>query len=1401
MSFFEPLSSMVDPSRPGLFEQLLHDRILVIDGAMGSMIHRFEPTEADYRGERFKSHPIDLKNASDVLVLTQPQMIASIHRQYLEAGADIIETDSFNANIVSMEEFGLADLTYELNQTAAELARSVAEEFTKQNPAKPRFVAGSIGPTKIMLSYNADKPGYRPVTFDQMVDSYAVQIRGLLDGGVDLLLPETSFDTLNMKACLYAIQQVFEQVGRKVPVMVSGTIFNGGVTLTMQTLEAFWAALSHAPMTSVGLNCALGPKQMRPYVETLSQTANRYISCYPNAGMPDGMGGFDSTPPEFAGIIREFAENGWVNIVGGCCGTTPDFIRAVSQAVAGITPRRIPDTPHWSTYSGSQALVIRAEGLELRAKGQTEEVPASDSPSLSPQPLALSPNPFLVIGERTNVTGSKKFARLIRDKQYEEALQVARQQVESGANMIDVNMDEGLLDSEQEMVHFLNLIADDPDIAKVPVMVDSSKFSVIEAGLKCLSGKGVVNSISLKEGEQKFLEQALTIRKYGAATVVMAFDEEGQAADCFNKVRICQRAYKLLTEKIGFPPEDIIFDANILTVGTGMEEHANYAVEYIEAVRQIKATCPYAKTSGGVSNVSFSFRGNELVREAMNAAFLYHAINAGLDMGIVNAGQLAVYDEIDKELLEYVQDVLLNRRPDATDRLLTYSDELKARGTKKVEGEAAIEEWRTGTIEARLQHALLKGVTDYIDEDTEEARVKYGRPLEVIQGPLMAGMNVVGRLFGEGKMFLPQVVKSARVMKKAVAYLQPFMEAEKEEKAKGLELSAKGQKEDAPSAESSPSLSPQPSALSTSRGKILIATVKGDVHDIGKNIVAVVLRCNNFEVMDLGVMVACDKILETAKKEGVDIIGLSGLITPSLDEMVFVAKEMQRQGFTTPLLIGGATTSAKHTAVKIAQHYAQPVVHVVDASLSVPAVESLLDPSRKEEFAAKNRASQDRDRANFAGMQANRKLVPYIEALARRFATDWKTVDIPTPAFLGTKVLDNYPLEELVRYIDWSPFFMTWELRGKYPRIFEDAVVGVEAKKLYDDARALLDRIVNEKLLTARGVYGFWRASTVGDDIHVYGLEKPAVVSRPGVEESLKKFEQYLYSRDMQFSVDRRVVAEIALKSRSQFTAEELVPRIPRANRRSPATVHRTVRLLAETGLLSMFGEGEGALYAPRTQLISDELARSPEPLACFPMLRQQWEREGQKDFRSLADYVAPADSGRTDYIGAFAVTTGIGCDELSNKFEHELHDDYQSIMTKALADRLAEAFAERIHKQAREDWAYGHAEVLTTDDLIDEKYRGIRPAYGYPACPDHTEKHKLFQLLNAENATGIVLTDSYAMHPAASVSGLLFAHPQARYFSVDKITQDQIEDYARRKNTPIEEIERWLSPNLGYDS
>ncbi len=1267
-----------------LLHTLLEDRILILDGAMGTMVHRYQPTEETYRGEPFKSHPIDLKNAADVLVISQPQMIREIHRQYLEAGSDIIETNSFNSNIVSLREFQLDQLTHELNRTAAELARSVADEFTKQNPSKPRFVAGSIGPTKVMLSFNADKPGERPVTFDEMVDSYAEQVRGLLDGGVDLLLPETSFDTLNMKSCLVAIERVFAEKGRRVPVMISGTIFTGGRTLTGQSLEAFWTSLSHYPALSIGLNCALGPAQMRPYVELMSNLSSRFISCYPNAGMPDGMGGFNANADEVAGHIHEFAKNGWVNIVGGCCGTNPDYIRKIVAAVEGLKPRRIPQGNGWSVFSGRERTEIRPDSN------------------------------FMMIGERTNVTGSRKFARLIKEGQFDDALAVARQQVESGANMLDINMDEGLLDSEQAMTHFLYLIHDDLDISRVPIMVDSSKFSVLEAGLKCLEGKGVVNSISLKEGEEKFLEQARLIRRYGAAVVVMAFDETGQAVTADHKVSICQRAFKLLTEQVGFLPEDIIFDPNILTIGTGMDEHANYAVEFFEAVKRIKLACPGAKTSGGVSNVSFSFRGNDTVREAVNAVFLYHAIQAGLDMGIVNAGQLEVYEEIDKELLQHVEDVVLNRRSDATERLIALSEKFKLVG--KVETVAQIQEWRNGTVEDRLKHALLKGITDYIDVDTEEARQKYRRPLEVIQGPLMAGMSVVGELFGAGKMFLPQVVKSARVMKKSVAYLEPFMEAEKaaaldaglptppQELTEGLQRdtetsAAEGRPAVQPGAGSG---DPRP-AQSSSRGKIVLATVKGDVHDIGKNIVGVVLRCNNFEVIDLGVMVSCEKILETAIAQGASVIGLSGLITPSLDEMVHVAKEMERQGFVVPLLIGGATTSAKHTAVKIAPNYGQAVVHVNDASISVPVVESLLDADRKPAFMDKIRADQDRDRASFADRQA-RSLVPYADALARRFATDWATVEIPTPEFLGLRTLDEFPLAELIPFIDWSPFFSTWQLRGKFPTIFEDDTVGPEAKKLYDDARRLLDEIVANRWLTARGVYGFWPANSVGDDIVV--------------RSEISKF--------------------------------------------------------------------------------NSEISNFKSPIATFPMLRQQWERQGQKYFCSLADYIAPAASGRQDFIGAFAVTTGFGCDELCVKFDKS-HDDYQSIMAKALADRLAEAFAECLHKRVRAEWGYGRSENLSPVDLIEEKYRGIRPAFGYPSCPDHSEKRTLFDLLQAEQHTGITLTESFAMWPAASVSGLYFAHPEVRYFAVDRITRDQVENYAKRKGMPVEEVERWLAPNLAY--
>ncbi|MDA1013144.1 MAG: methionine synthase [Planctomycetota bacterium] len=1217
-------------------KNLLADRILVIDGSMGALLFSHELSEQDYRGSYFGDHPVELKNCHEALLFSQPQIIQDIHRQYLDAGADIIETNTFNGNVISLSEFHLDDQTYEINKRAADLAKSVAESVTAIDPDKPRFVAGSIGPTKVQLAMNAADPAVRSHTFNQMMESYYEQIRGLVDGGVDILLPETSFDTINMKACLFAISKYFDDTGHKIPVMVSGTIFDGGRTMTGQTVEAFWTSVSHFDVLSIGLNCGLGPKQMRPYLEALTRITDLPISCYPNAGMPDGMGGFDASPQEVADAMREFADNGWVSIVGGCCGTTPEFIHRISESVAGSGPRKSKPMAANSCYSGMDRLELTKDSN------------------------------FVMVGERTNVTGSRKFARLIREDNYEAAIRIAREQVEGGANLLDVNMDEGMLDSEAAMTTFLNILAMEHEIATVPIMIDSSKFSVIEAGLKCLQGKGVVNSISLKEGEEVFLRQARLIRRYGASVVVMAFDETGQAADADRKVEIAKRAFKLLTEEAGFPPEDIIFDPNILTVGTGMEEHANYAVEFIEAVRRIKLECPGAKTSGGVSNVSFSFRGNNTVREAMNAAFLYHAIQAGLDMGIVNAGQLEVYEEIDKELLVHIEDVLLNRRLDATERLIEFSESVKQKD--KVDDTSALA-WREESVEERLKHAVLKGITDYIDEDTEEARLKYGRPLNVIQGPLMAGMSVVGELFGAGKMFLPQVVKSARVMKKAVAWLTPFMEAEKE---------ASGN-------------------LSTSRGTIVMATVKGDVHDIGKNIVAVVLRCNNFDVIDLGVMVHADKILETAIKEGADIIGLSGLITPSLDEMVHAAKELKRRGFTIPLLIGGATTSSKHTSVKIAPHYDQPVVHVVDASLSVPVVENLIDDDSRDEFIVKNRAVQDQDRARFANRQ-QKTLASLAETRKHRFATDWSTVEIDTPSFLGTRTIADQSLAELRDYIDWSPFFMTWELRGKYPRILDDEVVGEQARILFRDANKLLDDISAAKSLSAKGVYGFWPANSDGDDVIV-------------------------------------------------FTDESR----------------------------------------------NDELMR-------FPMLRQQWQRQGQAEFRSLADYVAPIDSGRADYVGAFAVTTGIGCDELAARFEAR-HDDYNSIMAKALADRYAEAFAEMLHQRARNEWVFGADESLSKDDLIAEKYRGIRPAYGYPACPDHTEKSKLFKLLDAERQTGISLTESYAMWPAASVSGLYFGHPNARYFAIDLITKEQVEDYAKRKGMLVCDVERWLGPNLSYDA
>ena len=1221
-------------SKQDVLKNLLADRILILDGAMGTMIHRCKFSEAQFRGERFADHHKDLRNCTDLLVLTQPKAILDIHRGYFNAGADIVETDTFNATHYGLREFDVQAHVRELNIEAVKLARQAANEAAERT-GQPKFVGGSIGPTNITLSIGqrVDDAAYRDATFDQVRNSYREQVQALVDADADILLVETVFDTLVGKACLAAITECFEETGKAVPVIVSGTIIDqSGGNVAGQSVEAVYTSLEFFDSIAFGLNCGLGPAQMRPYLESLANLCEHPISCFANAGLPNEMGEFDLSPASMSAMIREFADNGWLNIVGGCCGTTPDHIAAIRHAVQNCKPRVAPGRKRLSTFSGMDRFEMRPEST------------------------------FFMIGERTNVTGSRKFARLIREGNHEEAVSIARQQVDGGANMIDVNMDEGLLDSEAVMTTFLRMVTPDREIARVPVMVDSSKWSVIEAGLKCLPGKSVVNSISMKEGEASFLEHARKVRKYGAAVVVMAFDETGQATDADRKVAICKRAYELLTQKVGFPPEDIIFDPNILTVGTGLAEHANYAVEFIEAVRRIKVECPGAKTSGGVSNVSFSFRGNDVVREAINAAFLFHAIAAGLDMGIVNAGQLEVYEEIDKELLVYVEDMLLNRREDATDRLIDFAERFKQQaGDKPV---AQVEAWRSGTVEERLGHALLKGITDYIEADTEEARQKYGRPLDVIQGPMMDGMNVVGKLFGAGKMFLPQVVKSARAMKKAVAYLTPFMEAEQE-------------------------------SGSTARGKIVMATVKGDVHDIGKNIVGVVLNCNNFEVIDLGVMVSCDKILQTAIDSKADLIGLSGLITPSLEEMSHVAREMKRRNFTLPLLIGGATTSAKHTAVKIAPHFEQPVIHVVDASICVTVVEQLLDAERRDQFVAKNSAAQERDRTQFAERQ-QKALKPYAEALANRFATDWQTVDIAIPEFLGVRTIDDLPLSKLVPLIDWSPFFMTWELRGKYPAILEDDVVGEQATQLLRDANRLLDEIVETKLLKARGVFGFWPAHSVGDDVVLF--------------------------------TDERREAE-----------------------------------------------------------------------ACqFHMLRQQWERKGQGDYRSLADYIAPADSGRSDYIGAFAVTSGIGCNELCAKFDADL-DDYQSIMAKALADRLAEAFAEYLHKQVRMAWGYGRTEGLSNEDLISEKYRGIRPAAGYPACPDHTEKKTLFELLNA-NAAGISLTESFAMLPAASVSGLYFSHPKARYFTVDRITREQVENYAARKRMSVSEVERWLAPNLGYD-
>jgi 5-methyltetrahydrofolate--homocysteine methyltransferase len=1246
-------SEVID--KTDLLESLLEERILLLDGAMGTQVQALGYDERAMRGERFAAHHKDLKNFADVLCVTHPHEVTEMHRRYLAAGADIVETNTFGASPIGAIEFELEDdVIREINLAAVACARRARDESSEKTPDKPRFVAGSIGPTarQMTISTRVDDASYRGTTFDEMVESYYQQVAALIEGGVDILLPETVIDTLNLKACLFAISRYFEEHAVRLPVMVSGTFSEGGATFVSgQDVEAFWNAVAHFPMLSVGMNCALGPEPMRPHLETLQQVSPRWISCHPNAGLPNEMGQFDLGPADMARMIGEFAERGWVNIVGGCCGTTPDHIAAMADAVRRTRPHRRTTVAPYLRLSGSRPLTLRPDSN------------------------------FLMIGERTNVTGSRKFARLVKEENYEEAVEIALQQVVGGANVIDVNMDEALLDGEAVMTKFLRLAADEHEVAAVPVMVDSSKWSVIEAGLKTLQGKSIVNSISLKDGEAEFLRRARLCRWYGTAVVVMAFDEQGQAVEVDDKVRICRRAFNLLTEKVGFQPEDIIFDPNILTVATGIEEHNNYAVNFIDSIPKIKAACPGAHISGGVSNISFSFRGNDPVREAMHAVFLYYAIQAGLDMGIVNAGQLAVYEDIEPRLKEMVEDVILNRRPDATERLVDYAESIKGQGGPAA---AADEAWRSAPLEERLKHAILKGVVKHIDADIEEARQKYPSCLAIIEGPLMDGMSVVGDLFGAGKMFLPQVVKSARVMKKAVAYLTPFMEAEK---------AASGQAEQ------------------KARAKILVATVKGDVHDIGKNIVGVVLGCNNFQVIDLGVMVPCEKILETARAENVDIIGLSGLITPSLDEMVHVGREMQRNGFQLPLLIGGATTSAKHTAVKIAPTYKSEVIHVLDASRSVGVVEKLINPEVRPQLASENRQLQQQLVASHEKRQEAR-LIPYKDALARRFKTDWAAIDIPKPEFLGTRVLNDVSLESLRDYIDWSPFFLTWELKGKYPRILEDPQVGEAARKLFDDARELLDRIIGDKLLTARGVYGFWPAASDGDDIIVYA-----------------------------------------------------------------------------PGSVPIFGS---------EKMGTDPLSANKE-ICRLHALRQQWERKGQETYYSLADFIAPLECGRRDYIGAFAVTAGIGCDELAKRFDRQ-HDDYNSIMVKALADRLAEAFAEWLHALARKEWGYGRNEKLTNEELIAEKYRGIRPAPGYPAQPDHTEKRTLFQLLDAEPSTGIRLTESFAMHPAASVSGLYFAHPESRYFAVDRITRDQVEDYARRKRMSVAEVERWLAPNLGYD-
>jgi len=1216
----------------------LTERILVLDGAMGTMIQAHRLDEADFRGERFATHPLPLRGNNDLLSLTQSDIIGAIHRAYLEAGADIIETNTFNSTAISQADYGLGALVRELNESGARLAREAADEFSARDPQRPRFVAGVIGPTSrtASLSPKVDDPGFRNVRFEELAADYRVAIEGLIAGGVDILLIETVFDTLNAKAAIFACEQFFDEHGKRWPVMISGTITDAsGRTLSGQTAEAFWYSVAHARPLAIGLNCALGAEQLRPHVLALAKIADTALSVHPNAGLPDEFGNYNQDPPTMAAIIGDFAERGMVNIVGGCCGTTPEHIRAIAERVASIPPRVIPPRPHALRLAGLEPLTITADSL------------------------------FVNVGERTNVTGSARFARLVREGDFTTALEVARQQVEAGAQVIDVNMDEGMLDSRAAMVRFLELAAAEPDISRIPVMIDSSKWEVIEAALRVVQGRCVVNSISLKEGVEPFVSQARLALRYGAAVVVMAFDEQGQADTVERKIDICTRSYRILVDEVGFIPQDIIFDPNVFAIATGIEEHANYAVDFIACCRHIREHLPGALVSGGISNVSFSFRGNDRVREAIHAVFLYHAIRSGLGMGIVNAGQLAIYDEIPTELRERVEDVVLNRRTDATERLLETASQYAGAGTQQAAEDL---EWRSWPVEKRLEHALVKGISTWITEDTEAARLQATRPLDVIEGPLMAGMNVVGDLFGTGRMFLPQVVKSARVMKQAVAYLLPYMEHTGEERRRN--------------------------------GKVLMATVKGDVHDIGKNIVGVVMQCNNFEVIDLGVMVSCERILATAREHAVDAVGLSGLITPSLDEMVHVASEMERLGFDIPLLIGGATTSKAHTAVKIEPAYRNgPTIYVPDASRGVTVVTQLLSPERRTAFIDERRAEYATIRERNAASSKRKPLLRFHAAVANGLNLDWAGYQPLRPSFTGVRVFADIALEGLLETIDWTPFFISWDLSGKYPAIFNDPRIGSAARTLFDDAQAMLHRIIDEKLLVARAVLGFWPAQREGSDDVV---------------------------------------------------------------------------------------------------LFKDESRH--ERLATLHFLRQQQQHADRKPNRSLADFIAPA-GGPPDWIGAFAVSAGFGAEELAERFRRE-HDDYSAILVKALADRLAEALAEYMHREVRRTlWGYAADETLSNEDLIGERYRGIRPAPGYPACPDHTEKRTLFALLDAERQAGIQLTDSFAMYPAASVSGWYFAHPEARYFAVGRIGLDQIEDIARRKGISTAEMERWLRSNLAGTS